>query len=83
MAHCGDHSDAEPAHDQPAVLGKRIAQGSGTVLINGFHAAHEGGHGTCDFVLGKGWKTVLIGGPTVTTEKIDGEVPPFVDHLIT
>jgi len=82
VAHCDDHSDSEPAHDQPGILGKRIAQGSGTVFINGHPAAREGDKGSCDFTLGEGWPTVFIGGPTVTVEKIDAEVPAFVDDLI-
>ena len=83
VAHCDDHSDSEPAHDQPGILGKRIEQGSGTVLINGFHAAREGDQGSCGFTLGQGSATVFVGGPTVTVGKIDAEVPAFVDDLIT
>ena len=54
VGHCDQDSDSEPAHDQPAVIGRKIAQGSGTVLINNFHAARSGDKGTCDFTLGDG-----------------------------
>ena len=66
VAHCEEHSDSEPAHDQPAVLGKKIAQGSEHVLINGYYAARKGDKGTCDFKLGDGWPTIVIGGPPQT-----------------
>ena len=67
----------------PGTLGKRIAQGSGTVYINNYHAARQGDKGTCDFTLGQGCATVIIGGPTVTVDAIDPEVPVFVDDIIT
>ena len=66
VAHCEEHSDSEPAHDQSAVLGKKIAQGSEHVLINGYYAARKGDKGTCDFKLGDGWPSVVIGGPPQT-----------------
>lgn len=81
VAHCNDHSDAEPAIEQPAILGKIIAQGSEHVLINGYYAARHGDKGICGFTLGDGWPTVVIGGPpktvagmTITSEtaSIDG-----------
>lgn len=81
VAHCDDHSDSEPAINQPAILGKLIAQGSKTVLINGFHAARQGDKGTCEFTLDKGCETVLIGGPTETVLEITSETSS-IDGLI-
>ncbi len=66
VAHCEEHSDSEPALEQPAIIGKKIAQGSEHVLINGHYAARKGDRGTCDFTLGDGWATVVIGGPPKT-----------------
>ena len=83
VAHCEDHSDSESAHDQPGVRGHRIAQGSEHVLINGHYAARKGDKGTCDFTLGDGWPTVVIGGPpkTVAGMKITSETASL-DGLI-
>lgn len=84
VAHCEDHSDSEPAQNQPAILGKKIAQGSEHVLINGHYAARHGDKGTCDFTLGDGWPTVVIGGPpkTVAGLTITSETAS-IDGLIT
>ncbi len=83
VAHCLKDAGVEPSLAPPGSFGKLIMQGSGTVFINGFHAAREGDKGSCDFTLGPGWSTVIIGGPTVTLGPIDAEVPVFVDYLIT
>ena len=84
VAHCEDHSDSEPALEQPGVIGHRIAQGSEHVLINGHYAARHGDKGTCDFTLGDGWPTVVIGGPpkTVAGMTITSETAS-IDGLIT
>lgn len=84
VAHCQEHSDSEPARDQLAALGKKIAQGSEHVLINGYYAARKGDKGTCDFTLGDGWPTVVIGGPPKTAAglAITSETAA-IDGLIT
>ncbi len=84
VAHCEEHSDSEPALEQPAIIGKKIAQGSEHVLINGHYAARKGDRGTCDFTLGDGWATVVIGGPpkTVAGLTITSETAS-IDGLIT
>ena len=84
VAHCEEHSDSDSAHDQPSARGKKIAQGSATVLINGFYAARQGDKGVCDFTLGNGSKNVFIGGPAKTADglTITSETSS-IDGLIT
>ena len=84
VAHCEDHSDSESALEQPGVRGKKIAQGSERVLINGHYAARTGDRGTCDFRLGDGCPTVIIAGPpkTVAGMTITSETAS-IDGLIT
>ena len=84
VGHCEDHSDSESAHDQPSVQGKKIAQGSATVLINGFYAARKGDKGTCDFTLGDGYPNVFIGGPATTVKGLEiTSETSSIDGLIT
>jgi uncharacterized Zn-binding protein involved in type VI secretion len=62
-----------PAHD-----GKRVAQGSATVTINGMPAARVGDKIECGSKIQSGSSNVLIGGGTVTTLDIDSEVPGYI-----
>jgi len=55
-----------------------IAQGSGTVLINGQPTARVGDRSACDAAIEEGLQNVVIGGPTVTTDAISPEVPGYV-----
>ncbi|MEZ4314463.1 MAG: PAAR domain-containing protein [Polyangiaceae bacterium] len=57
---------------------KWIAQGSGTVQINGQPAARMRDKCECSAVIGEGCTTVLVGGCTQTTMQIQGEVPEVV-----
>lgn len=66
----------ECSHDSPGH--PLIAQGSGTVSINGMPAARKGDHTVCDAEITQGSPTVFIGGPQVTTDEISPEVPGYV-----
>jgi len=62
---------------------KLIAQGSGTVKINGKPAARTGDKTVCDAIIGPGAPTVFIGGCTMTTEDIQGELPREIGWTLT
>ena len=80
VAACKDHAPSDAALRDAGKIGKRIAQGSGTVIIEGFLAARVGDKGHCEFVIAEGCPTVFIGGPTVTTDIIDSEVSAGTIH---
>ena len=62
---------------------KWIAQGSGTVLVNGQPAARTGDKTECDAIIGPGAVNVLLGGCTMTTVDIHGELPQEIGWTLT
>jgi RHS repeat-associated protein len=59
-----------------------VAEGSGTVLINGWPAARKGDHLTCDAKIAEGAGNVIIGGPTAQTDAISPEIPEWVNWTL-
>ncbi len=57
---------------------RQIAQGSGSVYINGFPASRVGDKTTCDATIMEGSPNVRIGGGTQATEDIEPEIPSWV-----
>lgn len=55
-----------------------IAEGSGTVFINGLPAARKKDAITCGAKIDDGSNNVFIGGGTVTYLPVDDEVPPWL-----
>lgn len=66
-----------PSHD-----GKRVAQGSASVVINQSPAARVGDLIECGAQIQSGSTTVLIGGGQVTTVQIESEVPDWINKGI-
>ncbi|MDI3287316.1 RHS repeat-associated core domain-containing protein [Polyangium sp. 15x6] len=58
--------------------GKRLAEGSESVLINGAHAARIGEKIECGAKICEGSPDVLIGGPTKTVLDIEDEIPTYI-----
>ncbi len=56
---------------------RQIAQGSGSVYINGFPASRVGDKTTCDATIMEGSPNVRIGGGTQATEDIEPEIPSW------
>lgn len=82
VAHCDQHGDTDAAVQDSALLGKRIASGSSTVIFEGFLAARVDDVGTCSFKIAQGCDTVLIGGETAVTDDIDPEVPWLLEKAV-
>lgn len=61
----------------PGHQGKKIAQGSATVFINDEHASRKTDKIQCSAKIEDGSHDVFIGGETVTTMELEGEVPWF------
>ncbi len=81
-ANCNDHKHLSggpgPCSDVVNAAQEQIAEGSGTVLIGPglLPAARVGSQGTCEFTVGHGSPTVIIGGPTLRLLKVgNGDDP--------
>ncbi len=79
-ANCNDHKHLSGGSCSDAVNGaqEQIAEGSGTVLVgpNMLPVARVGSQGTCEFTVGHGSPTVIIGGPTLRLLKVgNGDDP--------
>ncbi|MDR2093421.1 MAG: DUF6531 domain-containing protein, partial [Azoarcus sp.] len=78
---------AVAADDNLVVCGKHnrypqyIAEGSGTVFINGLPAHRVKDRSTCDAKTHKGSPNVYIGGGASATRDISPEHPPWLQHL--
>ena len=84
VAKCDQHDASDTCVDDPSKKGKKVAQGSGTVWIDGYMAARKGDKGVCDFTISVGCDKVEIGGPTVTDNRaqITSEVPGWVHPVL-
>ncbi|MCC6552355.1 MAG: PAAR domain-containing protein [Polyangiaceae bacterium] len=62
----------------PDHMGKLVAQGSSTVLINSWPASRVADKIQCGSQIQSGSTNVIIGGATATTVPIEGEVPGYI-----
>lgn len=76
---CNDHRHlVGPSLDVINAAQEQIAEGSGSVLVGPdfMPVARVGSQGTCEFTIGQGCSTVIIGGPTLRLVKVgDGDDP--------
>lgn len=77
-----DCGGTPPSLLTPTHVGKHIAQGSGTVLINSQPAARVDDKIECGSKISKGSPNVIIGGPTAQTLEIDSEVPGYIHAIV-
>lgn len=66
----------------PDHQGKKVAQGSGTVFINGQPASRIGDKIVCSSSIKSGSSNVVIGGPTVTTLPLESEIPEYISKTL-
>ncbi|AUX49055.1 uncharacterized protein SOCE26_106000 [Sorangium cellulosum] len=72
------HAAARAELDALEHGGKRVAQGSATVFVNGEHLGRKTEKAECGGVIGQGAVYTFIGGDTLTLVPVEDEIPSWL-----